>query len=73
MATIPLIQLVVTVAVGVAFPTLIALVGIMVNNGRFNTQRCKDGRLLHIESSLGDVRERLAKMEERLAMNFRPP
>ena len=53
MATIPLIQLVVTVAVGVAFPTLIALVGIMVNNGRFNTQRCKDGRLLHIESSLG--------------------
>ena len=41
MATIPLIQLVVTVAVGVAFPTLIALVGIMVNNGRFNTKDAK--------------------------------
>ena len=68
--SISLAHLIVIVGIGVAFPTVLALVGILVNNGRFNTI---DGRLLHIESSLGDVRERVAKVEERLTVSAIKP
>ena len=54
----------------IAFPTIfsvgslaVAVVGIMTNNGRFNTI---DGRLLRIETSLDDMAQRLVKVEERL-------
>lgn len=47
--------------IAILIPTVTILAGIIVSNGRFNSM---EGRLGAIETQIGDVRERLAKLEK---------
>lgn len=44
----------------ILIPTVTVLTGIIVSNGRFNSI---ETRLTHIEAEIGDIRERLARLE----------